>query len=651
MNSCCENPTDTKAECCDPATKKDGSSGFIAKNKKFIILIFSVAVVLLLEILSFTNYKLPTFIEWTLVIVFLFVFGRKVFMSGLKKLIKFDFSSINLLMSVAVIGALLLGKTEEAVIITVLFALAEELETIGMKRSKKALEDLVNKTPKLVLLKDEKEPVAIESVKIGAIFIVKPGDIIPLDGEVVNGTSMVDEATITGEPIPKTKTIGDTVYAGTQNMNGAFEVKATKTAENTTIAKIIGLTAQATTNKSQTQEFIEKFSTYYTPTILTISILLVVVPVVILGQDFNFWFLQSLTLLIISCPCSLVISTPMAVFSAMGNANKRGILVKGGRFLEAIGSIKAIAFDKTRTLTKGEVVVTDVIALNGYTESEILTCAAGLEHFSEHPLSVGILKKAKELALDYKPVNNFKAVAGKGVKGDCLVCNSVSYLGSPRYIENVLKIDQGTIELIKKNESEGKSVIVVGNKDKIQGLIIVEDEIKKESADLIRSLVGSGVIPIMLTGDNEKVASFVGKKIGIKEIYASLLPENKSEKMAELIAKYEKVAMVGDGINDAPALAGATVGITMGAAGSDIAIESADVAIMDDNVLKIASLIKLGRKTKNIIYTNIAFSLGVKILFVTLAMSGNSSLVFAIMADVGVTIVVILNSLRLFRAK
>jgi Cd2+/Zn2+-exporting ATPase len=340
----------------------------------------------------------------------------------------------------------------------------------------------------------------------------------------------------------------------------------------------------------------------------------------------------------------------MAVFSAMGNANEQGILVKGGRFLEVMGKIRALAFDKTKTLTKGEITVSKVIPLNGCDEVGLLTCAAGLEHFSEHPLSIGIIKKAKELELGYQPVKNFKAVAGKGVKGECFVCNSTSYLGSRKYIESALPLDEETRKLIDENEASGKSVIVVGNEKKIQGLIIVEDEIKKESKTLVAILKKMGLTPVMLTGDNDKVANYVGKKVGIDEVYASLLPENKAQKIRDLLNKYQYVAMVGDGVNDAPALAGSTVGIAMGAAGSDIAIESADVAIMDDNVSKIINLIKLGKSTRVVILTNIFFSLSVKVLFILLAMSGHSSLVFAIMADVGVTVVVILNSLRLFKS-
>jgi Cd2+/Zn2+-exporting ATPase len=627
---------------------RSGITAYIINNKKMLILLTSVFIVVILEILSFAKVEIPAFVEWTYTVILLFVFGRKVFISGLKKLLKLDFSSINLLMSIAVIGALMLGKTEEAVIIVVLFALAEELENIGMKSSKKALEELVGKTPKTVILKDQDKPVPVSDVKVGVVFIVKPGDIVPLDAEIVHGESSIDESTITGEPIPKTKTIGHLVYAGTKNINGAFEAKVLKTAENSTLSQIIKLTGEAANNKSKTQKFIEKFSSYYTPTILLISISLVVIPVFIFKQDFSFWFLQSLTLLIISCPCSLVISTPMAVFSAMGNANKQGILVKGGRFLEVMGKIKAIAFDKTKTLTRGEITVSKVIPLNGCDEVGLLTCAAGLEHFSEHPLSIGIIKKAKELELKYQPVKNFKAVAGKGVKGECFVCNSTSYLGSQKYVESALPLSAETRKLIEENAANGKSVIVVGNKKKIQGLIIVEDEIKKESKTLVAILKKMGLIPVILTGDNNKVADHVGKKVGIDEIYASLLPENKAQKIKDLLNKYQYVAMVGDGVNDAPALAGSTVGIAMGAAGSDIAIESADVAIMDDNVSKIVNLIKLGKSTRAVILTNIFFSLSVKALFILLAMSGQSSLVFAIMADVGVTVVVILNSLRLF---
>ena len=368
----------------------------LLKNKKFIWLLISLIVVLPFLVLSYFDKHLSLWIELPMFLLISGAIGWKIFYSGIKSLIRLKFSNINLLMTIAVIGAFYLRQYEEAVIIVILFSISENLEEFGIKRSQNSLKTLIEKSPKTAILKDTNKNIPIGDININDVIVIKPGDIIPMDGIVSYGNSIVDESTITGEPIPKSKFINSSVYAGTQNGNGYLEIKVTKKAKDNTLSKIIELTYKATEKKTSSQKFIEKFAKIYTPSVLGIAILLVIVPVFVFKQSFNYWFAQSLTLLIISCPCALVISTPVTIFSAIGNATRNGVLIKGGKYLEEMGRIKAIALDKTKTLTKGEPIVSDIITYNGFSRKDVLACAAGLESFSEHPIAKSILNKAIE---------------------------------------------------------------------------------------------------------------------------------------------------------------------------------------------------------------------------------------------------------------
>jgi len=516
------------------------------------------------------------------------------------------------------------------------------------------LKRLVDSTPKTALVKGKENEVSIEDIEIGETVIIKPGDIIPMDGIVIFGNSLVDEATITGEPLPRNKYLNDAVYAGTINGTGYLEVKVTKKAKDNTLSKIIDLTYKASEKKSSSQKFIEKFAKIYTPVVILASILLVIIPVVILKKPFNYWFTQALTLLIISCPCALVISTPVTIFSAIGNATKKGALIKGGIFLEEMGKIKAIAFDKTKTLTKGEPIVSDIIPLNGFTESEVLACAAGLEAFSEHPIAKSIVKKAEEIGVEPHIFKDFQSVTGKGLTGECSICaDKRHFLGNIKFInENQgMGNDEFILKRIDELEKQGKTAIVMSDDKRIKGIIAITDEIRKESKPLILSLLELNVKPIILTGDNEASAKFIASNLGIEDVKAELLPEDKVKELTKIKAQYKYVAMAGDGVNDAPALASASVGIAMGATGSDIAIENADIALLNDNLNLLPYLIKLGKKAVGIIRFNIILAISIKFLFLILAALGLSNLSLAIFADVGVTILVIINGLRLFGYK
>ena len=621
----------------------------ILRETKFKRLFATLALIVPLELLSLFSIHLPWFIEYPLFAGIIYFFGRDVIVGGLQSLSRLKFSNINLLMTVATFGAIYLGELEEAVIIIVLFAVSEALEEFGITRSQNALEELVDKTPKTALIKGHDAKTPIEKISVNDVVVVKPGDYIPLDGIVVKGESLVDESTITGEPLPKNKYEGELVFAGTLNSQGYLEIRVTKTSKDTTLAKIVDLTFQAAERKSQAAKFIEKFAAYYTPAVFVVSILLTAIPVIVLGQPFNSWFPQSLTLLLIACPCALVISTPITIFSAIGNATKRGILIKGGQFLEEMGRVKAIAFDKTRTLTKGEPMVSDVFPLNGYSKAELLACVAGAEAFSEHPIARSIVESSKQFPEKDHEYANFKAIMGKGISGECLVCVDKHHcIGTLKFVMEEHKVDKRVVDIVGQFEKDGKTAIVISDDKKIKGILGVVDEIRPESSQTIKELHRLGIKSVMLTGDNASAAAYVAKEVGIDEIHASLLPDEKVAQIRNLVKKNKDVAMIGDGVNDAPSLSTASVGIAMGAIGSEVAVENADIALMNSNLTLIPFLVRLGRIASQTIKLNISAAIGVKVIFLVLALLGKSSLALAIFADVGVTVLVVANGLRLF---
>ncbi len=620
------------------------------KDKKFIFLLTAVIVVIALEVLSILDINIPMPYAPFIFGVFIVAVGYQVLREGIRALLKLNFSSITLLMTIAVIAAFYLGQYPEAAVVIVLYVLSERLEHIGILQSKSALDELVNKSPKTAILKNNATEVSIDKIPIGSIIQIKPGDLIPLDGKIITGETTVDEAAITGEPIPKDKHAGDSVFAGTFNKNGFIEVKTTKLSKDTTFSKIVRLTFEAQANKSDTQKFIQKFSKYYTPTVILLAILLFVIPVFVMGQNLNHWLLQSITLLVIACPCALVISTPVAIYAAIGNASSKGALVKGGKYMEAMANIRAVAFDKTRTITYGKPIVSDIIPLKVKGKEELLACAAGAELFSEHPLAEAIVAASKKLGYIPHEVHNFQSILGKGAKAECLVCeDEMILIGKLEYIREHQPVTEQAEKIVEQLSHEGKTSVVISFGDGVAGIIGLTDEIKPDSKEAVSKMLILNVTPVMLSGDSVKAAGYVAHQVGIKKVYGSLLPENKAEKIKELLQEYTYVAMVGDGINDAPALAQSTVGIAMGAAGSDTAIETANIALMNDKLSLIPFLVRLGRATIRTIRLNTIGAILIKLIFITLAFLGYSNLVMAIAADVGVTIIVILVSLTLMK--
>jgi Cd2+/Zn2+-exporting ATPase len=575
--------------------------------------------------------------------------GLFVLQGAFEGLTKKRFLNIEFLVVIASIGALYLGELSEASAVIFFFSLAEAFESFGVKRSKKALEELIENNPKQATLKDG-TILSIDSVPLNATVVIKPGDLVPLDGSIIFGTSALNEAAITGESLPKDKMVGDAVYAGTININGYLEIKVTKVSKESTISKIVELVSSAQKSKTQAEEFIDSFAKYYTPGIALAALLIVTIPVVFFDGAFLIWLERAITLLVIACPCALVIATPVTVTAALGGASKKGILIKGGKFLELLGKIKAVAFDKTGTLTLGKPKVTDVIVFNDFTEKQLLEDVAGMESFSTHPLAEAITDYAKQKGITPHEMESYQNVPGKGGKAICKICDDL-----PHFVGNLKMMDTHSVEIkeITKDaealEKQGKTVVLVSEKDTVMGMIGISDTIRETSKNTITMLSKYNVASAMLTGDNVHSASYIAQSLGITDVFAGLLPEDKVEKIKELKRTYGMVAMVGDGVNDASALALADVGIAMGGRGSDIALETADMVLMSDHIELIPKVIHLGKRTLATVKFNVGIAVMSKLVFVVLAIFGMANLGIAIAADTGMAILVIVNGLRLFK--
>ena len=564
--------------------------------------------------------------------------------------------TINLLVTLAALGAVYLGEIPEAAIVVLFFSLAEAFESFGEARSRRAVAALLKQAPKKARIKvgEETREVAVEEVEVGQVVVIRPGDMIPLDGTVLSGESSVDEAAITGESIPKEKYKDEPVFAGTLNQGGYLEVSVTKSAKNSTLQKIVKLIEEAQESRPEMQTFLDKFAGFYIPIAIGAAVLTVVIPVVFFGQPLDEWFSRGLVLLVLACPDALVVSAPVAVAAAIGGASKRGVLIKGGRFLEALSKVKAIGFDKTKTLTVGKPVVAKVVIMDGFTEDDVIGDAAGLEKFSSHPLAVAIEDYAKQNKIPLHEMDSFKNTAGRGGEASCLVCDTKDHaIGNLAHIQASADMTERVLSEVETFESQGMTAVLVSEGKKVIGIIGIVDQIRPESAGMIKVLNKMSVTPVMLTGDNKRAAAYVAQQVGISEVYGALLPEEKESQVRRLQKQYGKVAMVGDGVNDAPALARADVGIAMGAGGSDVAIETADISLMGDAIHTIPYLLRLSQKTFSVVRQNVYGSLIVKGAILLTSLIGLTNLTFAVTVDAITAMLVVMNGLRLFgfRAK
>ncbi|TWT24650.1 heavy metal translocating P-type ATPase [Planomicrobium sp. CPCC 101110] len=569
--------------------------------------------------------------------------GYGMFWTGIKNLSKLQFD-MKTLMTIAIIGAVIIGEWREGAVVVFLFAVSEALESFSMNKARQSIRGLMDLAPARALIQRNGELLELdtEEIEIGDVLIVKPGQKIAMDGTVQRGASSVNQAAITGESIPVSKEQGDEVFAGTLNEEGALEIHVTKRVEDTTIAKIIHLVEEAQAEKAPSQKFVDRFAKYYTPAIIAIAFLVAIVPGVVTG-NWELWVYQGLAVLVVGCPCALVVSTPVAIVTAIGNAARQGVLIKGGIHLEETGRIQAIAFDKTGTLTKGYPEMTDVFAEPGYTKDEVVKIAASVEAMSQHPLARAITVQADKI-YDHE---DFQSLTGKGASA---IVNGIRvFVGSLNWAEEEgFRIPQQ----YRKLQESGKSVMAVFSQMELIGAIGVADAVRSESPDIIRTLKNLGIRrTIMLTGDHPATANAIGESIGMTDIRAGLMPEDKLSAVKDLQKTYGRVAMVGDGINDAPALAASSIGIAMGGAGTDAALETADIALMADDLEKLPYTIRLSRKTLRIIKENIIFALGLKIIALLLIIPGWLTLWIAIFADMGATLLVILNALRLVKVQ
>lgn len=560
---------------------------------------------------------------------------------------------MNLLMTVAVVGAMLIDEFFEAATVAFLFALSLALESWSVGRARRAIAALMSLTPNTarVLRSDgSEEVVEVRQVAVGATVVVRPGDRFPLDGRITKGETTVNQAPITGESMPVAKSPGGDVFAGTINQDGAVEFVTTKPAEDTTLSRIIKMVGEAQSKRSPSEQWVEKFAHYYTPAVMILALGVMVFPPLVLGSGWAEWFYQGLVLLVIACPCALVISTPVSIVAALTSAAHHGVLIKGGPYMEAPAHLRAIALDKTGTLTEGHPEVKQVVPLSGHDERELLEIAAAIELRSEHPLARAIVRAAQERGIRPAAAEDFQAVKGKGATAR-LNGNSV-WLGSHRYLEERGQETPDMHEQLEKLSAGGASVVVIGENEHVCGLIAVADKIRPNARQAVADLRAAGIERVvMLTGDNRATGEAVGRETQVDEVRAELLPEDKIRAIEELVEHYGRVAMVGDGVNDAPAMARATLGIAMGAVGTDAALETADIALMGDDLSRLSWLIQHSRRTLSIIRQNIFASLGVKAVFVVLTFTGHASLWAAIAADAGASLLVIFNGLRLLRGR
>ncbi len=562
---------------------------------------------------------------------------------------------INVLMSVAVTGAWMIDQGAEAASVVFLFSLSELLESWAAGRARKAVDALLKLSPPTAVVRNpdgKEQEIPVAEVAVDQEILIKSGSRIPLDGQVISGNSAVNQAAITGESMPVDKQSGDPVFAGTVNTEGSLVVRVTKLASESTLARIIQLVGEAEENKPPTQRFVDRFAAVYTPAVFAVAILVALIPPLFFDQAWLFWIYRSLVLLVIACPCALVIATPVSIVSGLTALARRGVLVKGGVHLESVGKLRALAVDKTGTITQGTPQVVAIISRSHLSEDEILTRAAAINAHSEHPLAIAIIEAAKAKNLTLPAATDYASVTGRGARA--VIAGHPHFIGNHKMAHDTGLCGPETEAALAAIEEKGQSLAVIGHAPhagcagEILGIIAIADTLRPEVSDALRLIHAAGIEKIiMLSGDNQRTASAIAKQAGIDEAIGDLMPEQKVEHVRKLVSQYTHVGMIGDGVNDAPALASATVGFAMGAIGSDTAIETADIALMKDDLTRVAETVILGRRTLGIIRFNVAFALGIKAVILALAFMGYAGLWLAILADTGATLLVILNSLRL----
>ena len=606
-------------------------------KKEVIKVVIALILFLISLIIPFEN----AWINIGIYIISYLIVGLDVLIEAIKNIFKGEVFDENFLMTIATIGAFAIGEYPEAVAVMLFYQIGEMFQSYAVDKSRKSIASLMDIRPDFANIKKNGsiEKVSPDKISIGDIIIVKPGEKVPLDGTIVDGNSMLDTSALTGESVPREVSIGDEVLSGSINQNGLIEIKVTKNFGESTVSKILDLVENASSKKSKSENFISKFAKYYTPIVVVIAVLLAIIPPIIFKEtEFIQWLYRALTFLVVSCPCALVISIPLGFFGGIGGASKLGVLVKGSNYLEALSKTEVVVFDKTGTLTEGVFEVKKVNSVD-ITKEDLIKYAAYAESFSNHPIA-NSLKKAYGKDIDNKKISETHELSGLGV--NAVVDGKEVFVGNEKLMQ------EKNIEYIKCNEIG--TILYVAINNQFKGTIIISDKIKADAKETIEKLKKNNVKKIvMLTGDKKAVGESVAKELGLDEVYTELLPNNKVEKVEELMkskSKKGKLAFVGDGINDAPVLAISDIGIAMGGLGSDAAIEAADVVLMTDEPSKVVDAIKISKKTLKIVKQNIIFAIVVKILVLILSAIGLSNMWQAVFADVGVSVLAILNALR-----
>ncbi len=615
--------------------------------RDYRVLIILVSTALFVMGLTFDFFLHLSFIALVLYILAVCIAGYSIAIGGIKGLVLQRRLNIAFLMTIAAVASFLIGHGAEGAAVMVLYFVAEFLESMAKENAQRSVASLMKLAPETATIKrdGEESQVHVHEVPLAEIVLVRPGEKIPLDGIVIHGSSSVNQAPITGESLPVVKEVNDEVYAGTINNEGYLEIQVTRLSDETVLAKILAMVEAAQQSKSPTEQVVDRFAKYYTPSVVLVAVFVAIIPPLVLGVPWVDWIYRALTLLVISCPCALAIATPVAMVSALTSATKHGVLIKGSRYLDALGTVKVVAFDKTGTLTSGQLMVTDVIPF-GESDESVLRVAASIETFSEHPISKAIVAKALNPGLQLSAVDDFTTITGQGVSG---IIGTVQYFAGSEQLFTKFDISYPK-DQVRHLEEEGKTVILVGDSARAIGAIAIQDTIRPSSVSTIATLKQMGIKTVMVTGDNEHTAAFIAKQIGIDAFYANLMPEDKVKVLKELQQQYGAIAMVGDGVNDAPSLATAEVGIAMGVIGSDAAIETADIALMHDDLTKLPYLFELSQQTRSIVRQNIGTALIVKFSLAALVFPGLITLWLAVaIGDMGLSLAVILNAMRLSR--
>ncbi len=612
-------------------------------TKKTLIRLFVAAILFIPAIIFESNKTLSMILS----IASYIIIGYDIILRAVKNILNGQVFDENFLMAVASIGAIIIGEYPEAAGVMLFYQTGEYFQSIAVNKSRKQIKSLLNIKPEFANLKTDSgiTKVKPEAIKINDIIIVKPGEKVPLDGVIIEGSSTIDTSALTGESMPVDKVIGNDVLSGSINLTGVLTVRVTKIFKESTVSKILYLVEKASNKKSETENFITKFAKYYTPAVVALAAIIAIVPPLIFNDPFYDWLYRGLIFLVVSCPCALVLSIPLTYFSGLGAASKYGILIKGGNYLEALSNSEIAVFDKTGTLTEGKFEVTEIKTFGEISENDLLSVAAHGEFYSNHPIATSIKEKfASQINEEF--IKDYEEIAGFGIKAK--VDGKIVLLGNEKLM------NQENISFEKATDKPG-TVLYVSIDGKFAGFIVISDKIKKDVNNLVSRLKSVGIKKVvMLTGDNRVTANFVKNKLGLDEVYSELLPTDKVDKVEELFKSKHvkgKLLFVGDGINDAPVLMRADVGFAMGGIGSDAAIESADVVIMNDEPTMVYESIEIAKKTKSIVWQNIIFSLGVKLLVMVLTVYGNVTMPLAVFADVGVAIVAILNASRILRIK